>query len=253
MSGEGATHGEKGSIGIWLSYIGAMASIAVILGFIITTYNTWYNIPKVTYQILPSYRLPPPLNEESVTIVIIRNEGLAKATGLTISISTSGSIEGLKVDSIEKVNITTPYNTTLIMEMPRLIQGNQASFTLLVSTESDPITQLDVVYDQGNGIKAGSQVNTLNDEYITLAFGLMGAAITFVFIIYRRNADELLTTRNELLSNRNQLLSTRNQLLTTRQKYEKLYGRVIKCSRCGESMQPDHKYCPSCGEPIKIK
>jgi len=140
--------------------VGAIATVVtVFLGFGIFAYQQWFNVPQIAYEVLPPYRLPSPLSDRQVAIVVVSNIGAARATGLRITIRTSGPVQGLEINSTEEVVANEWQNqTSLTITMPRLVQDNQASFTLLVSSQLLPIERVDVVFDQGIGTERKVQV-----------------------------------------------------------------------------------------------
>jgi len=71
----------------WKSTLLIVGLIAPIVTVSIVAYNTWYNVPVMTYEILPAY---PVSQQEQAVALIVRNEGAASATDVRIVIRGSG-------------------------------------------------------------------------------------------------------------------------------------------------------------------
>lgn len=141
--------------GILISLLVAIGG-AIGGGFVTFAYNQWYNIPKVTYQIFPSYMLPSPLNGSQVEYIFIQNSGAASATNLIISVVTSGPIVSEAMNTFEQWQLMEPWQnqTRFKFSQPRLARGDYITITLIISTkESEPISNVYIVYDQGMAVK----------------------------------------------------------------------------------------------------
>lgn len=167
---------------LWRKAVPVVAIIALVLGLSYFAYDRWIDVPYVTYEVLPSYRLPPPLDEKRVVIVTISNSGLARATEVRISIRTTGPVEGLEIDSGDEVLPGQWQNrTTLTITMPRLVQGNQVSITILVSSKSAPVEDVQILFDQGMGSQKTSSESWL--DFMVKLFAIPGAVFMIAIVI----------------------------------------------------------------------
>jgi hypothetical protein len=176
---------------IWVK-IGVIATIiSILLGAIYFLYDRFYIVPNVTYSILPSYRLPAPLNDRQLVIIVINNVGGRKATGLRASIKTSGPVQALQVESPEQTSYDEWQNkTSLVILAPRLANGAQILLTMLVSTKESPITSIEIVHDDGVGTESmigaaralGGEVVNVSSVFFFLP--IFVALITFSTFVY---------------------------------------------------------------------
>jgi len=114
----------------------------------IFAYNTWYNVPDVTYELLPAY---PVSDEEQVVALIVRNEGMASATDVRIVVYGKGNATVLPSGVPQEYNVTVQNGAT-ILTMPRLPPADKVSFYIRIYTrESTPVSSIYVGFSQGIG------------------------------------------------------------------------------------------------------
>jgi hypothetical protein len=169
--------------GSWTTAIISSGLIGAIVVISIFGYNTWYNVPNMTYEILPAY---PISTNEQVSAVVVRNEGRAGATNIRIVIHGAGDISVLSLSSGEQTN-TAQNATTLTVTLPRLPAGSQVSlYAKVESSYNPPITSVYVSSDQGIGNQRAT-TSTSPIELILLLMPLVTALMTtLILLLYIR-------------------------------------------------------------------
>jgi hypothetical protein len=181
----------------WKSTLLIVGLIAPIVTASIVAYNTWYNVPVMTYEILPAY---PVSQQEQAVALIVRNEGAASATDMRIVIRGSGQISLLSTQIQEECKITTQ-NSTLVVTLPRFPRGTQISLFLKVQAVGEsPITSVYISSLQGIG---GRHSSTGTPDAFSTAKDLLAVlgGIFILVIIYSvasagRRKRETPATRN---------------------------------------------------------
>ncbi len=165
----------------WLKTISALGIVlGLIFGGFTFAYNEWYDVPKLTYESLTSYPLS---SGETIIPIIIRNEGREKATGVRITIYTSGEIQSVQQKTPEELKLKVE-NNMLIANLDRMVDKSQITFYLRVKTLSQaPIDDILIASDQGSGSiheRERTTTNTNQFYFSTIIIILM----TLIFATY---------------------------------------------------------------------
>jgi hypothetical protein len=124
------------------------AVIAAIVALAIFAYATWYNVPELTYELLPAY---PVSDTEQVVALIVRNEGAASATDVRIVVSGKGNATVLPT-AIPQEHSIAGEDGRIIVTMPQLPPGDKISFYVRIYTsDSDPVASIYVSSLEGLG------------------------------------------------------------------------------------------------------
>lgn len=135
----------------WRNIILSGGLLGVIVSVSIFAYNTWYNVPILTYEVLPAY---PVTADEKIVAVIVRNEGRAGATDVRIVMQTTGDAAVLPTRLQEDARIASQNSTNVVLTLTRLPSNAQVSLFLKVKTLSEsPIADVYVSSLQGVGSK----------------------------------------------------------------------------------------------------
>jgi len=162
----------------WRSILLSGSLIGAVVIFGTFAYNTWYNIPIVTYELLPAYPASP---TEQVAGVIVRNEGRKGATDVRIVIEGSGQISILPT-RIQEESKQTTQDSKAIITLPRLPQGAQISVFLKVQTQApSPITDVYVSFVEGIGTRRTATQDPFSGIRDLLA--AIGGFIIFVLAV----------------------------------------------------------------------
>lgn len=180
----------------WVKAVAALgAIIGIIAGGFNFAYNEWYKTPKLTYEILDSYPLS---DDEQIIPIIIRNEGHEKATNVRITVYSGGDILNVQEKTPEELRLNTK-NSTLIVELSRLVGNSQITFYLRIKTFSQkPINDILIVSDQGSG---GIHKSTSSDYLsgVSIATTIMAS----LFLLFYWTRDREMKHFEEFLMRRN--------------------------------------------------
>jgi hypothetical protein len=149
---EESTSGRSGKLSVAVAVVGSIvASGAFVLGSGFF-YNHWYNVPDVTFTVLPTYAL------ESLSFggVVVENRGRATAHDVLISLPDLGTtIQEYSVDSVERWSLESggEQEDNLVLWMDRMTSGSSVTVYLLTSTPSD-FDSVAVTTEEGPGRKA---------------------------------------------------------------------------------------------------
>ena len=127
---------------------GTFAVVVVILGFI---YKEFYNVPRLSYQILRPYVKA----DEKLVPIIFSNDGHANATKVRLTINCNGPITEISKEEIpENFETEKPDQYTLIYKLDRLTSKIPFTTYLTIASSSDrPISNVTITSEEGSGKK----------------------------------------------------------------------------------------------------
>lgn len=167
-----------------VTFIASSGLFTLIGGILSFIYWQYYNLPKLNYEILPTYIM----GDEKIVPVIFRNEGHAKATDIRIKISCSGPIQNLFEDIPEKFTSERDNQNVIIYRLDRFTKSIIATIYLKISSLSDePINVISITSDQGPGHKYKKLTPLSLEERLgivltSFALGLLFSALLLTLI-----------------------------------------------------------------------
>ena len=165
----------------WKAILVSSGIIVAAMTGIIFAYNTWYNIPVLTFEVLPAYPVSP---SEQIVAVIVRNEGRASATDVRIFIQANGEISVLPTVIQEETKIASQNATAIVATLPRLPPGAQISLYLKIQTSANPpVSNVYVSSLQGLGSTRSQVASRGLMYYVTMIRDILAIFGVFIIVI----------------------------------------------------------------------
>ena len=165
-----------------ITFIASSGLIALIGGVFYFVYSEFYKVPRLNYEILPTYVI----EDEKIVPVIFRNEGHANATNVRIKINCSGPIQNLFEDIPEKFSTEKDNQNILVYQLGRFTKSLKSTIYIKISSLSEkPINNIDITSDQGTGQEYKKLIPLSLWERIVMimiSFGL--GMLTTIMLLY---------------------------------------------------------------------
>lgn len=132
----------------FITFIASSGLIAVIGSVSYFIYIEFYKIPKLNYEILPTYIM----EDEKIVPIIFRNNGHENATNVRLKINCTGPIQNIFEDIPEKFSTETENQNVLIYQLDRFTKSIILTIYIKISSLSDEvINNINITSDQGSG------------------------------------------------------------------------------------------------------
>ena len=168
----------------FITFIASSGLIALIGSVLYFIYIEFYKIPKLNYEILPTYIM----EDEKIVPIIFRNNGHKNATNVRLKISCSGPIQNIFEDIPEKFATEKENQNVLIYQLDRFTKSIMLTIYIKISSLSDEaINYINITSDQGPGQEYQKLEPLSRGERIGLvlmSFGLGVLASTTALFIF---------------------------------------------------------------------
>ena len=160
--------------------VGAAIALIVFVfggGFI---YNHWYNVPDLTYTVLPSYQV------EGVSFAGLVVENRGRTTAHEVLINLGDLHTNIQQYSVDSQELWTQRGggtaeATLLLWLDRMASGSSLTVYLLTDGEAR-LDDLGVTAEEGPGHLAADQPTTSILQPVGAVFALSGASVVIVLL-----------------------------------------------------------------------